>query len=134
VERSAARLNPYAAVGDPKSPCPSPEMIGQFANAGLSGPGYAAMEAPVETCSACQDILKSKRSDLFSSSSKPLRGRKNFGPFPGALSRAWRLVTGKAAMNLSSAASEDWAGLLLSQLRARIIQIAPIAQRTCMAG
>ena len=45
------------------SPCPSPGTIGQFANAGLSGPGYAAMEAHVETCSACQDILKSKGSD-----------------------------------------------------------------------
>ncbi len=80
-------------------------MIGQFANAGLSGPGYAAMEAHVETCSACQDILKSKRSDLFSSSCKPLRGRKNFGPFPGALlssstdAAPFRLRLSSAAIN-----------------------------------
>ncbi len=40
------------------SSCPSPETIGQFANARLSGPRYAAMEAHVETCSACQDILE----------------------------------------------------------------------------
>jgi len=40
------------------SSCPSPQTIGQFANAGLSGPRYAAMEAHVETCSACQDILE----------------------------------------------------------------------------
>ena len=40
------------------SSCPSPETIGQFANDRLSGPRYAAMEAHVETCSACQDILE----------------------------------------------------------------------------
>jgi len=40
------------------SSCPSPETIGQFANARLSGPRYAAMEAHVETCFACQDILE----------------------------------------------------------------------------
>jgi serine/threonine protein kinase len=40
------------------SSCPSPETIGQFADAGLSGARYAAMEAHVETCSACQDILE----------------------------------------------------------------------------
>ena len=40
------------------SSCPSPETIGQFANAGLSGPRYAVMEAHVETCAACQDILE----------------------------------------------------------------------------
>ena len=35
--------------GSPVSPCPSPETIGQFANAELSSSGYAAMEAHVET-------------------------------------------------------------------------------------
>ena len=40
------------------SSCPSPETIGEFANARLSGPRYAAMDAHVETCSACQDILE----------------------------------------------------------------------------
>ena len=40
------------------SSCPSPETIGQLANARSSGPRYAAMEAHVETCSACQDILE----------------------------------------------------------------------------
>src|SRR5271165_1253579 len=40
------------------SSCPSPETIGQFVNARLSGPRYAVMEAHVETCSACQDILE----------------------------------------------------------------------------
>ncbi len=40
------------------STCPSPETIGRFANDRLSGPRYAAMDAHVETCSACQDILE----------------------------------------------------------------------------
>jgi serine/threonine protein kinase len=40
------------------SSCPSPETIGQFVNARLSGPRYAVMEGHVETCSACQDILE----------------------------------------------------------------------------
>ena len=38
--------------------CPSAETIGQFASARLTGPRYAAMDAHVETCAACQDILE----------------------------------------------------------------------------
>ncbi len=40
------------------SSCPTPETIGQFANDQLSDSRYAALEAHVETCPACQGILE----------------------------------------------------------------------------
>ena len=45
------------------SPCPSPETLGRLAHASSSGSRFAAMEAHVETCSACQDVLERLAAD-----------------------------------------------------------------------
>jgi tetratricopeptide (TPR) repeat protein len=40
------------------STCPSPETIGHFISGSWNGSRYAAMDAHVEACAACQDILE----------------------------------------------------------------------------
>ncbi len=59
------------------SSCPSPETIGEFANAKLNGSRYAAMEAHVETCSACQDILERLAAE---SSEREIHGPERLPP------------------------------------------------------
>ena len=45
------------------SPCPSPETLGRLAHASSSGSRFAAMEAHVETCPDCQDVLERLAAD-----------------------------------------------------------------------
>ena len=45
------------------SPCPSPETLSRLARDSSSGSRFAAMEAHVETCAACQDVLERLAAD-----------------------------------------------------------------------
>lgn len=49
------------------SPCPTPEALSQLAGDSLSGSRFAAMEAHVQLCPSCQEVLERLAADVLGS-------------------------------------------------------------------